>query len=58
MPRTKRPENVKPVRCGMCRKEIPSSEAVVPEAQDRLMHYCSLDCYDRWKKNAEKENRR
>ena len=51
----RQPEELPPgwVRCEMCRKEVPASEAVVPEAQDYLMHFCGLDCYARWKDEAE-----
>jgi hypothetical protein len=52
MPRVKHPEPVKPVPCRVCRKEVPRDEAVVPEAQDKLVYYCSLDCYDKWKAGA------
>jgi hypothetical protein len=37
------------VSCGMCRHEIPLSEAVVPEALDYVVHFCGLDCYERWR---------
>ena len=38
------------VTCPMCMKEIPTSEAIVPEATDYVAHFCGLQCYDRWRK--------
>lgn len=29
--------------------EISLSEAVVPEALDYVVHFCGLDCYERWR---------
>ena len=40
------------VLCGTCRREIPFSEAVVPEAVDYVIYFCGLDCYDRWRDQA------
>mgnify|MGYP003578089264 FL=1 len=37
------------VSCHTCRHEIPLSEAVVPEARDYVVHFCGLDCYERWR---------
>lgn len=37
------------VSCEVCLKEIPLSEAKSAEASDYVLHYCSLDCYDKWK---------
>jgi hypothetical protein len=33
-------------------KEIPISEAVVPEATDCVAHFCGVQCYDKWRKQA------
>ena len=44
-----RPVEVQRVRCEVCRKEVPRSEAVVPEATDYVLYFCGLDCYERWK---------
>jgi hypothetical protein len=37
------------VRCEICRKEVPASEAIVPEAIDYLLFFCGLDCYAQWR---------
>ncbi len=38
------------VTCKVCMKEIPLSEAVVPEASDYVAHFCGVQCYDKWRK--------
>lgn len=37
------------VACEVCMKEVPVSEATVPEATDYVVHFCGLDCYQKWK---------
>ncbi len=37
------------VRCEVCLKDIPVSEAQSAEAQDYVAYFCGLDCYDQWK---------
>ena len=44
-----RPVAPERVSCEVCRKDVPKSESVVPEASDYLMHFCGLDCYEKWK---------
>ncbi|MCK4950749.1 MAG: DUF3330 domain-containing protein [Gammaproteobacteria bacterium] len=43
------------VKCEICLKEVPKSEAKVAEAQEYVMHFCGLDCYDKWQKKSESE---
>lgn len=38
------------VKCEVCLKEVPKSEAKIAEAQDYVMHFCGLDCYEKWEK--------
>ncbi len=38
------------VPCKVCLKEIPQSEAKVVEAEDYIMNFCGLDCYEQWQK--------
>ena len=40
------------VSCNTCEHEVPVSEAVVPEAVDYVMYFCGLDCYERWRAQA------
>jgi hypothetical protein len=41
------------VACAVCMKEIPLSDAVVPEAKDYVAHFCGLDCYQKWRQQAD-----
>ena len=49
MTRAARPVEPERVSCEVCRKEVPESESVAPEAGDYLIHFCGLACYDKWK---------
>ncbi|HEY4697916.1 MAG TPA: DUF3330 domain-containing protein [Gallionella sp.] len=42
------------VSCSICRKEVPLSEAVIPEAADYVAHFCGLECYAKWKRQSER----
>ena len=37
------------VTCTVCQHDVPVSEAVVAEAVDYVVHFCGLDCYERWR---------
>ncbi|UCE89541.1 MAG: DUF3330 domain-containing protein [Pseudomonadota bacterium] len=43
-----KPEETPNVACEICMKEIPASEANSSEAQDYVMYFCGLDCYEKW----------
>ena len=44
------------VECSQCLKEIPASEAKSAEGTDYVVHFCGLECYDRWiKEKQDKE---
>lgn len=45
---------VEQVACAVCLKEVPISEATVPEALDYVVHFCGLGCYEQWKKHVDK----
>ena len=36
------------IACGVCRHEVPVSEAISPEASDYVVHFCGVECYQRW----------
>lgn len=36
------------IACDVCMKEVPVTEAMVPEAVDYVMHFCGLECYEKW----------
>jgi len=45
---------VEQVACDVCLKEVPLTEATVPEALDYVAHFCGLECYEQWKKQGSK----
>jgi hypothetical protein len=48
-----KPVEIDQVSCAMCLKEVPMTEATVPEAADYFVHFCGLDCYEQWKNKKE-----
>ena len=46
-----KPAAVECIVCDVCLKEVPITEAVVPEATDYVAHFCGLECYEKWKKS-------
>ncbi len=40
--------------CGMCGKEVPISEAKVPEANELILYFCGLDCHEKWQNQGVK----
>jgi len=38
------------VACKVCLTEIPRSEASSSEASDYVVHFCGLDCYEKWRR--------
>lgn len=43
------------VRCEVCLKEVPRSEATVADAIDCVMHFCGLDCCEEWTEQRQLE---
>lgn len=43
-----KPTEEEHVSCDICLKEVPLSEATIPEATDYFVHFCGLACYDKW----------
>jgi hypothetical protein len=41
-------QNSLAVRCSCCRREIPRSAAINPEAGDYALYFCGLNCYREW----------
>lgn len=37
------------VICEICRKEVPMTEAVMPEVADYVVQFCGLECYQLWR---------
>jgi Domain of unknown function (DUF3330) len=44
---------VEMVACDICCKEVPVSEAKIPEAVDYVAHFCGLECYAKWQKDSD-----
>ncbi|ALP54043.1 hypothetical protein Tel_13385 [Candidatus Tenderia electrophaga] len=40
------------VKCEVCMKEVPLSEAKSAEANEYVAHFCGLDCYAKWRHQA------
>lgn len=53
----KKSESEDLVKCDICMKEVPQSEAKSEEARDYVMHFCGLDCYSKWEVKKEKPRR-
>lgn len=49
MSTNEKPVEVVRVQCEICLKEVPISEAQVFEATDYFVHFCGVECYDKWK---------
>jgi len=49
-----KPTELEPVKCEVCLKEVPVSEALIPEASDYFVHFCGLECYEKWKEQGDK----
>lgn len=48
-----KPVELELVACDICLKEVPISEATVPEATDYVVHFCGIECYQKWKQQGE-----
>ena len=46
------------VKCEVCLKEIPKSEAKSAEARDYVAYFCGLECYEEWEEEEMKERTR
>ena len=46
-----KPGNETKVKCEVCLKEIPRSEAKSAEAIDYVVYFCGLECYEKWGTN-------
>ncbi len=50
-------DNGEHIKCDICLKEVPRSEAERFEAQDYVMHFCGLECYEKWQTKQKKPQR-
>lgn len=52
-----KPSEPEIVSCDICMKEIPKSGEHVAEAEDYVVHFCGIDCYQQWReKNTDQES--
>jgi len=42
------PDQTPLLSCKVCLKEIPASESQSAEAEDYVLYFCGIECYDRW----------
>ena len=47
------PKEPEHVSCDICMKEIPIDEANSFEAVDYVVHFCGLECFEKWKKKKQ-----
>ncbi len=47
---SKEPEHVS---CDICIKEVPIDEAIRFEAEGYVVHFCDLECFEKWKKKKQ-----
>lgn len=53
MPKPSRPDETPKVSCATCLKEVPKSEAKSCEAEDYVLHFCGIDCFDQWRREQQ-----
>jgi hypothetical protein len=49
-----KPLDAERIACEICLKEVPLSEATVPEGTDYFVHFCGLDCFQAWQRQQDK----
>lgn len=49
-----KPVELDSVKCEVCLKEVPVSESTIPEASDYFVHFCGLECYEKWRMQGDK----
>ena len=47
------PKEPEHVPCNICMKEVPLDEASSFEAVDYVIHFCGLECFNKWKKEKQ-----
>jgi hypothetical protein len=55
MPKKLTPEEPEYVACDICLKEIPIDEARNFEATDYLVHFCGLECFEKWQQKNQRQ---
>jgi len=53
MPEKMTPKEPEHVPCDICMKEVPIDEANSFEAVDYVIHFCGLECLEKWKQQKQ-----
>ena len=51
------PKEPEHVSCDICMKEVPIDEANSFEAVDYVVHFCGLECYEKWRSKKQSEQK-
>ena len=43
------------VSCGYCKNSLPRTQAFQPEAEEYVMYFCGLECYEAWREANRQE---
>ena len=49
-------QNHEPISCEVCKKMIPKAAALNAEGEEYVLHYCSIECMDVYKKDKDKKD--
>lgn len=49
MPEKMTPDEPEHIACEICMKEIPIDQARSSEGSDYVVHFCGLECFEKWK---------
>ncbi len=49
------PEEPEHIACEICLKQVPIDEASSFEGTDYVIHFCGLECYEKWQQGQRPE---
>ncbi len=58
MSEPRKPVEATIVKCEVCLKEVPKSAARSAESEEYVVHFCGLECYDKWRKQEPESPRK
>jgi YHS domain-containing protein len=50
-------QNEEKIACHACKTMIPKATALNAEGEGYVLHFCSIECLDYWKKEKEKQGK-
>jgi len=50
-------EQEEKIACHVCKTMIPKATALHAEGEEYVLHFCSIECMDYWKKEKEKQGK-